>query len=128
MGELWTWSEIVFIVPVDGRDTTARNPLAETDVTGWSVEATDGHIGKVDRATYESGGSYLVVDTGFWIFGKKRMFPAGIVERADRESQTIYVNLTKEQIKEAPDYDADRSDDDARADANDYYRMSNSRR
>jgi hypothetical protein len=47
MGELWTWSEIVFIVPVDGRETTARNPLADADVTGWSVEATDGHIGKV---------------------------------------------------------------------------------
>ena len=24
------------------------------DVTGWDVEATDGHIGKVDEATYEN--------------------------------------------------------------------------
>ena len=45
------------------------------DLTGWDVEATDGHIGKVDEATYEDASSCLVVDTGFWIFGKKRMIP-----------------------------------------------------
>ena len=45
--------------------------LARTDVTGFEVEATDGGIGKVDEATNEVGSSYLVVDTGPWIFGKK---------------------------------------------------------
>jgi hypothetical protein len=32
-------------------------PLGDIDVTGYSVETTDGGIGKVDEATYEVGGS-----------------------------------------------------------------------
>jgi len=78
------------------------------DVTGYDVEATDGSIGKVDEATYEVASSCIVVDTGFWIFGKKRMIPAGVVHRVDSEARKIYVSMTKEQIKSAPDYDADR--------------------
>jgi hypothetical protein len=78
------------------------------DVTGYEVEATDGGIGKVDEATYEEASSCLVVDTGFWIFGKKRMIPAGVVQRVDHEAKKIYVNMTKAEIKLAPNYDADR--------------------
>ena len=77
------------------------------DVTGFDVEATDGHIGKVDEATYEAGASCLVVDTGFWIFGKKRMIPAGAVAASTRRAAR-FVGMSKDQIKDAPDYDADR--------------------
>jgi hypothetical protein len=38
-----------------------------------SIEATDGDIGKVDKAnneTDETDSSYLLVATGPWIFGK----------------------------------------------------------
>jgi hypothetical protein len=48
------------------------------DLTGFDVEAADGSIGKVDEATQEVGESYLVVDTGVWIFGKKVLLPAGL--------------------------------------------------
>lgn len=82
------------------------------DLTGFDVEATDGHIGKVDEATYEDGASCLVVDTGFWIFGKKRMIPAGIVTKVDPEGKQVFVSMTKDQIKDAPDYDDDRHRDD----------------
>jgi len=78
------------------------------DVAGYDVDASDGHIGKVDEATYEAGSSCLVVDTGFWIFGKKRMIPAGVVQRIDSNEKKVYVGMTKDQIKDAPDYDADR--------------------
>ena len=75
------------------------------DMTGYSVEAVDGGIGKVDEATYEVGSSYLVVDTGPWIFGKKVLLPAGVVDRIDAEDETIYVNRTKDQIKDSPEFD-----------------------
>ena len=78
------------------------------DVTGFDVEATDGHIGKVDEATAEATSSCLVVDTGFWIFGKKRMSPAGVVQRVDQDDKKVYVGMTKDEIKSAPDYDEDR--------------------
>ena len=48
-----------------------------TDVSqavGYEVEALDGSIGKIDKATRDSAGmGYVVVDTGPWIFGKKVM-------------------------------------------------------
>jgi hypothetical protein len=77
------------------------------DITGYDVDATDGEIGKVDEATYETNGSYLVVDTGFWIFGKKRMIPASVVDRVDIKGRRVHVRMTKDEIKSAPDYDAD---------------------
>jgi hypothetical protein len=80
-----------------------------TDLTGFDVEATDGHIGKIDEATYDTSASYVVVDTGFWIFGKKRLVPAGVVERIDPSDEKVYVRMTKDQIKDAPDYDPDRN-------------------
>ena len=48
---------------------------------------------------------YIVVDTGFWIFGKKRLIPVGVVNRVDNGHRNAYVAMTKEQIKSAPDYD-----------------------
>ena len=83
-----------------------------TDVTGYSVEATDGGIGKVDEATRESGSSYLIVDTGPWIFGKKVMFPAGVGIRVDDHDKKVYVDRTKDEIKNAPQYDAERGHQD----------------
>jgi hypothetical protein len=51
-----------------------------TDVTGYGVEALDGSIGKIDEATYDTGSSYLIIDTGSWFTaGNKVMLPAGVV-------------------------------------------------
>jgi hypothetical protein len=81
---------------------------ANHDLSGFDVEATDGTIGKIDEATYEALASFIVVDTGFWIFGKKRLIPGGVVERVDPDDRKVYVRLTKTDIKNAPDYDPDR--------------------
>jgi PRC-barrel domain len=83
---------------------------AETDLTSFTVAAVDGEIGHVDEATNETGSSYLVVDTGPWIFGRKVMLPAGVVERIDTAEKKIYVDRTKDQIKNAPEFD-ERADD-----------------
>jgi hypothetical protein len=94
----------------------------QNDPTGFSVEALDGSIGKVDEATNEVGASYLVVDTGPWIFGKKVMLPAGVVRDVDLDAQTVFVNRTKDEIKNAPEFDQDRYRDDTyRQDLGGYY-------
>jgi hypothetical protein len=78
------------------------------DLTGFSVEAVDGHIGKVDRTTLDVDSSFVVVDTGPWIFGKKVMLPAGTIDRVDWNDEKIYVDRTKDQIKASPELtDAD---------------------
>ena len=94
--EIWTF-----------RDTT----LSQQNLSGLKVEALDGSIGKVDDATYDVGSSQIVVDTGPWIFGKKVLLPAGVVSRVDLDTETVFVNRTKDQIKNAPEYDEDKNQD-----------------
>ena len=100
---------------LDQRTWTYQDDLyaGDIDIVGYKVEAIDGDIGKVDDATYDMGASYVVVDTGPWIFGKKVMLPAGVVDRIDSENEKVFVNRTKDEIKKAPEFDESRYNDDA---------------
>ena len=93
------------------------------DVQGFKVEATDGDIGKVDEATYEVGSSYIVVDTGPWIFGRKVVLPAGVIERIDLDNEKIELRLTKDQIKSSPELgeSTDLRSDEYRSELGNYY-------
>jgi hypothetical protein len=90
---------------------TYDTEISQRNLTGFSVEALDGGIGKVDEATSGTGSSFIVVDTGPWIFGKKVMLPAGVVGNVDLDTETVFVNRTKDQIKNAPEFDEDRYQD-----------------
>jgi hypothetical protein len=59
------------------------DPTAQTDLTGFKVEALDGGIGKIDEATYDTGSSQIVVDSGPWILGTKVVLPAGVIQTVD---------------------------------------------
>ena len=91
------------------------------DTIGYDVEATDGSIGKIDKKSDEASSSYVVVDTGFWIFGKKRQVPAGAITNVAHDNDKVHVQMTKEQIKSAPDFDSDQLDDASRTSHSDYY-------
>ena len=91
--ELWTYRE---------------SSLGTMDLSGYDVEAQDGGIGKVDEASNEFGASYIVVDTGPWIFGKKVLLPAGVISRIDPDEEKVYVNRMKDQIKSSPEFDPDK--------------------
>jgi hypothetical protein len=56
-------------------------------------------------ASYDVGSSWLVVDTGQWIFAKRVLLPAGVIDRIDANEERVYVGLTKDQIKNAPEFD-----------------------
>ncbi len=92
--DLWTYDQTALGVGVD-----------KANVVGYKVEALDGSIGKVDEATYDAGSAYMVVDTGPWIFGKKVMLPAGTIQRVNHEDEQVFVNRTKDQIKNAPEFE-----------------------
>ena len=89
---------------------TYRADRSADALDGFEVEATDGDIGKVDEATYEVGSSYIVVDTGPWILGRKVLLPAGVIERIDLDNRKVQVRLTKDQIKNSPEFDPDSED------------------
>ena len=95
--DIWTYRET---------DWTTSNFI------GYSVEALDGSIGKIDEATMDAGASYVVVDTGPWIFGSKVMLPIGVMRSVDHDEQKVFVNRTKDEIKDAPEFDDSRIDDE----------------
>jgi hypothetical protein len=78
---------------------------SDVDLVGFSVEALDGSIGKIDQATSETSMNYVVVDTGPWIFGQKVLLPAGTITSVDYENESVAVNRTKDEIKNAPPFD-----------------------
>ena len=102
--DIWTYGD---------QSTLGADLAAGFDIAGYKVEAIDGGIGKIDQATYEVGSSYVVVDTGPWIFGKKVMLPAGVIERIDVDNETVFTNRTKDDVKNAPEFDEDRYRDQA---------------
>jgi|SRR6516225_4583826 hypothetical protein len=76
-------------------------------VRGFHLHATDGTIGHVDDFLFDETCTirYLVVDTShFW--GHKWMLISGAaVQTIDAGNRTIYVNLTRDQIKHSPSVD-----------------------
>jgi hypothetical protein len=95
--------------PWNYREDAGYTPGA--DIVGYKIAATDGDIGKVDEATNDVGSASLVVDTGPWILGRKVLLPAGVVQRIDTDDEKVYVDRTKDEIKDAPEYDPDTGND-----------------
>jgi len=111
--DVWTFREARLL---------GADPMQGIDLSSFEVEALDGSIGKVDKTTNETGGSYLIVDTGPWIFGKKVMLPAGVITRIDTQSERVDVNRTKDQIKDAPEFDDSLTRDESyRRELGSYY-------
>ncbi|HEY9672768.1 MAG TPA: DUF2382 domain-containing protein [Waterburya sp.] len=78
------------------------------DIKGYDVYAeNEEKIGSVyDMLIDESGHfRYFVIDTGFWIFGKKVLLPVGRT-RIDVGQHRVYATgMTKEQVENLPEYD-----------------------
>jgi hypothetical protein len=82
-------------------------------ISGYDVIALDGAIGTVDAATADVDARCIVLHTGAWILGKRVLLPVGVVESVDDQERVVRVELTKDQIKQAPELDETASDDDA---------------
>lgn len=96
--------------------------IAGQNLDGYDVEASDGGIGRIDEHSDEAGAGYVVVDTGFWIFGTKRLVPAGVIRSIDHAKRTVHVGMTKDEIRSAPDFDETSRVDASRRSTGDYYR------
>ena len=102
--------------------TYREQAMNSSSLIGYQVEAVDGSIGKIDEASNDVGASYVVVDTGPWIFGKKVMLPAGTIKMVDPNEEKVMVNRTKDQIKNSPEFDPDTYRDDTyRGEIGTYY-------
>ena len=109
--DIWTFRQL----PLPGEELPA-------DITGYDVEASDGSIGSIQEVRYDIGESFVVVDTGPWIFGRQVMLPAGVIERVDHDAKSVHVGRTKDEIKSSPPYEPELYDEGYRSNLGDYYR------
>ncbi|QYX32406.1 DUF2382 domain-containing protein [Sphaerospermopsis torques-reginae] len=89
-------------------DPQYRTTFEDKDIKGLGVytERTDEKIGTVHDALVDENGHfrYLVVDLGFWIFGKKVLLPIGRT-RIDYGNDRVYaIGLTREQAEDLPEF------------------------
>ncbi|MGW0391281.1 PRC-barrel domain containing protein [Streptomyces sp. NPDC003042] len=87
--------------------------VAGTDLVGYAVEATDGSIGKIDKHTDDVERSYVVVDTGPWIFGRRVVIPAGVISRVDTEAGVVRLSCTRDEVKDSPEFAKDQDEDES---------------
>ncbi len=89
-------------------DPNYKDTFDGDDIKGMGVyeEASDQKIGTVSDVLVEDEGRfrYLVVDLGFWIFGKKVLLPIGRT-RIDYNTNRVYaVGMTREQADNLPEF------------------------
>ena len=84
------------------------------DIKSFSVyDQTEDKIGSVHDIIVDETGRfrYLVIDTGFWIFGKKVLLPVGKASIDYSQSRIYAKGLTKDQAESLPEYDDDMTID-----------------
>ena len=106
----WVWRDASWADEPDQDQDQNLADRPDTGLIGYEVEATDGGIGKIDQDNAKVPHDCLMVDTGPWIFGRKVVLPVGTVRHVDHAERKVHVDRTKEQIKNAPEYDPDDHD------------------
>lgn len=81
---------------------SSEERLGDSALVGYRVHATDDAVGTIDAETNDVGASYVVVDTGPWIFGRKVLLPAGTIERVDWAAEAVHLDLTADEVKGSP--------------------------
>ncbi len=88
-------------------DQEYRDAFNGKDVKGMSVyaEGNNEKIGTVSDALVDEEGRfrYLIVDLGFWIFGKKVLLPVGR-SNFDLNADRVSTAMTKAQAENLPEY------------------------
>jgi hypothetical protein len=81
------------------------------DLLNFSVEATDGDIGRVKDLYFDDEAwvvRYFVVATGAWLLGRRVLIAPAAVTLPVWESKRLPVELTRRQIRTSPDIDTDK--------------------
>ncbi len=85
------------------------------EVAGYRIAAEDGEIGHVEDFLYQTDDwtvKYLVVDTRNWLPGKNVLVSIAWLKAVDWSGGNVEVDLAREKIKEAPEFDPDEPVDD----------------
>ncbi|HEV7368218.1 PRC-barrel domain-containing protein [Arenibaculum sp.] len=94
--------------PVRHREEGDPHLRSGREVTGYYIGASDGDVGHVDDLLVEDDGwrlRYLLVDTVNWLPGRKVLVASDWIRSVSWSEQKIHVGLTREQVKNSPEYD-----------------------
>jgi len=90
------------------RRESSDSHLRSTEaVTGYNIEAADGEIGHVDGFVVDDEAwaiRYIEVATRNWWPGKKVLVSPAWIERVSWTESKVYVRLSREAIKNGPEY------------------------
>lgn len=81
------------------------------EVTGYYIEATDGDIGHVEDFVIDDENwaiRYMIVDTVNWWPGKKVVITPQWIKEVRWTDSRVYVDLSRDRIRNAPEYDPAR--------------------
>lgn len=83
------------------------------EVEGYHIDAADGEIGHVEDVLVDENWSvrYLVVNTRNWWFGHSVLIAPQWIDHLAWASATVSVDLSRETIRQAPEYDPSRPPD-----------------
>lgn len=79
------------------------------EIRGYSINARDGSLGRVDDLLFDDASwtmRYLAVDTA-WLFGRKVLLSAAVVGVPQKDDKVLPVMLTKQQVENSPSVDTD---------------------
>ncbi|MBD2773707.1 DUF2382 domain-containing protein [Iningainema tapete] len=92
-------------------DANYQSSFGGNDIKGYDVysDRDDEKVGTVKNILVDELGRfrYLVVDTGFWIFGKQVLIPVGRTRIAQGDRRVYAVGFTKEQAENLPEFSED---------------------
>jgi uncharacterized protein (TIGR02271 family) len=95
------------LLKLEDFDPNYRETFAGDDIKGLGVYTeSDEKVGTVSDVLVDEQGHfrYLVVDLGFWIFGKKVLLPIGR-SRIDYNADRVYaLGMTREQAENLPEF------------------------
>lgn len=77
------------------------------ELRGYALRATDGSLGSVADVYFDDETwtvRWLVVDTA-WLFGRRVLLPPSVLGHPDAGEREFPVDLSQEQVKNAPDVD-----------------------
>jgi sporulation protein YlmC with PRC-barrel domain len=82
-----------------------------TELRGDKIAAKDGEIGRVEQVYFDDESwrvRYFVVNTGGWLSRRKVLISPAFVDRSKSSEEALTVGLTRDQVQQSPEVDADK--------------------
>jgi uncharacterized protein (TIGR02271 family) len=87
-------------------DPNYRDSFNKQDILDFDLYSSNEKVGSIDNLLVDDEGRfrYLVINTGFWVAGKKVLLPVGRTRIAFNEHRVYADNLSRAQVENLPEY------------------------